>query len=374
MGQRRAVEGLGVTRPGESLGVTRPGEGPGVTQPTPTRRPDPAFWAGRRVLLTGHTGFKGSWAALWLAKLGAQVTGLALAPEGPESHYTLARVGEVLDSHLVDLTDAPAVARVVAEARPQTVLHLAAQALVRRSLADPARTFASNVMGTAHLLDAIRAHAPGAQTLVVTSDKVYANAETGVAFAESAPLGGKDPYSASKAACEIVVASYRASYGLALATARGGNVIGGGDFAADRIVPDLLRAARAGGPVRLRHPWATRPWQHVLDCLTGYLLHAERLGVAPALNFGPMPGTPISVAELAEAVGRRLGLAQSWVHDPVPGSVEAQSLALDSSAARAALGWSDALPGAAAIAATADWYAAYLGGADPVALARDALP
>jgi CDP-glucose 4,6-dehydratase len=353
-------------------------EGLGVTAPLP----DPAFWAGRRVLLTGHTGFKGSWAALWLKRLGAQVTGLALPPEGAEHHYGLARVDETLDGRTADLRDPTAVGAVVRDARPEIVLHMAAQALVRRSLRDPVGTFAANVQGTAHLLDALRAHAPKAAVLVVTSDKVYANDGTGRAFPEDAPLGGKDPYSASKAACEILVASWRASFaqadGMALAAARGGNVIGGGDFAEDRIAPDVLRAARAGRPVVLRHPEATRPWQHVLDCLCGYLLFLERLardpaGAPAALNIGPAPGAPVTVAQLAETLGARLGMDRAWVHEPVPGSVEAPALALDPSRARATLGWRERLPGMAAVAATADWQAAYLRGADARALAEAAL-
>ena len=354
--------------------MTRPGR--------PGRLPDPAFWAGRRVLLTGHTGFKGSWAALWLARLGARVTGLALAPEGPEHHFGLARVGGALDDRRADLRDPDAVAAVVRDARPEIVLHMAAQALVRRSLRDPLGTFATNVQGTGNLLDALRAQAPGAAVLVVTSDKVYANDGSGRAFPEDAPLGGKDPYSASKAACEILVASWRASFareaGMALATVRGGNVIGGGDFAEDRVAPDVLRAARAGRPVVLRHPEATRPWQHVLDCLGGYLLYLESLArdpaaAPPALNIGPAPGAPIPVARLVETLGARLGMPIPWVHEPVPGSVEAPALALDPALAHATLGWRERLPGMAAIAATADWQAAWLGGADARALAETAL-
>jgi CDP-glucose 4,6-dehydratase len=343
--------------------------------------PDPAFWRGRRVLLTGHTGFKGSWAALWLRRLGAEVTGLALPPEA-ESHFALARVAGALDHRMADLRDPAAVAAVARDARPQVVLHMAAQALVRRSLRDPVGTFAANVQGTAHLLDALRTHAPGAAVLVVTSDKVYANDGTGRAFAEDAPLGGKDPYSASKAACEILVASWRASFAgegaLSLATARGGNVIGGGDFAEDRVAADMLRAVRTGVPVVLRHPEATRPWQHVLDCLCGYLLFLERLTGDPAgtpatLNIGPLPGAPVTVARLVEALGARLGMAEAWVHRPVAGSVEAPALALDPSRARATLGWRERLPGMAAVAATADWQAAWLGGAEAADLAEAAL-
>jgi CDP-glucose 4,6-dehydratase len=342
------------------------------------RLPDPGFWAGRQVLLTGHTGFKGSWAALWLSRMGARVTGLALPPEGSLDHFGLAGVADCLDGRTADLRDRAAVAAVVRAAAPELVLHLGAQALVRRGLREPVATFATNVMGTAHLLDALRTHAPGAAVLVATSDKVYANAGTGAAFAEDAPLGGTDPYSASKAACELLAASWRASTGMAVATARAGNVIGGGDFAEDRLVPDLFRAAKAGRPAVLRHPQATRPWQHVLDCLCGYLLHLEALArdpaVAPAaLNIGPVPGAPVTVADLAGAVGRRLGMAVPFVHEPVPGSIEAPALALDPARARAALGWGERLAGPAAVAATADWYGRWMAGEDAGALSRAAL-
>ncbi|SEB05319.1 CDP-glucose 4,6-dehydratase [Rubrimonas cliftonensis] len=343
--------------------------------------PDPAFWAGKRVLLTGHTGFKGSWAALWLRRLGAHATGLALPPEGAENHHDLAHVAKALDGRIADLRDPAAVADVVRAVRPEIVLHLGAQALVRRSLRDPAATFATNVQGTANLLAALGRLAPEAATLVVTSDKVYRNDGTGRAFREDDPLGGKDPYSASKAACELLAASWRASAAaperLPLATARGGNVIGGGDFGEDRLAPDMMRAARAGRPATLRHPEATRPWQHVLDCLCGYLLYLERLAADPAgapraLNIGPGPGAPIAVARLAEALAARLELRRAWVHEPVPGSIEAPALALDVTRAREALGWRERLPGMAAIAATADWQAAYLHGASPRALAEAA--
>ncbi len=336
------------------------------------RLPDPAFWRGRRVLLTGHTGFKGGWTALWLARMGAEVTGLALAPDTEPSLFALAGIAGDVHSQCADLRERQAVADIVAAARPQIVLHLAAQPLVRRSLADPVGTYATNVMGTAHLLDALAERRDLDAVLVVTSDKVYANAETGDAFAETDPLGGKDPYSASKAATEMVVASFRASCfeprGVPLATARGGNVIGGGDFAEDRIVPDVVRAAQAGEAVILRHPEAVRPWQHVLDCVGGYLVYAEALATKAnadrALNFGPETGPAISVGELVAQVQGALGAASGWRHEPVAGSVEARRLKLDSSRARHLLGWRDRLPGHAAVEATARWYARWMSGAD----------
>ncbi|MFA5122781.1 CDP-glucose 4,6-dehydratase [Zavarzinia sp.] len=336
-----------------------------------SRGPDAGFWAGRKVLLTGHTGFKGSWAALWLHRMGARVTGLALAPESP-ALFDLARVGDVVESHLVDLRDQAAVEATVRAAAPEIVLHMAAQPIVRRSLADPVETFATNVLGTVHLLDTLRRVEGLRAVLVITSDKVYANAEAGHAFAESDPLGGKDPYSASKAACEIATSSMARSFlgpaGVRVATARGGNVVGGGDFAADRLVPDAVRALVAGRPLVLRHPEATRPWQHVLDCIAGYLVFAEDLvagrEVPPSLNFGPLPGADVTVGRLAEAVLAALGDTKGYVHEPVPGSVEMKTLAIDSRLARRLLAWRDRITGDLLTDFTAEWYRAWIAGQD----------
>ncbi len=230
---------------------------------------DRGFWAGKRVRLTGHTGCKGSWAAIWLSGMGAEVTGLALPPDQQPSLFDLAEVGQAAESLLVDLRDAAAVEAALAGRAFDLVLHMAAQPIVRASIEDPIGTFGTNVMGTAHLLQALRAQAALQAVLVVTSDKVYANAETGRAFAEADPLGGKDPYSASKAAAEIVTHSFARSVfdaaGVPVATARGGNEIGGGDFSRDRLVADIVRAARGQENVIIRHPEAIRPRQHVLD-------------------------------------------------------------------------------------------------------------
>lgn len=339
---------------------------------------DQNAWAGRRVLLTGHTGFKGAWLALWLERLGAEVHGFALPPESETNLYQLAQVDAHVRSTLGDLCDLAAVKAVVARARPQIVLHLGAQAIVRRSLADPVGTLATNVMGVAHLLEALRAAPDLSTVLVVTSDKVYANDEAGVAFSERAPLGGKDPYSASKAAAEIITRAYAQSFfregGVRIATARGGNVIGGGDYAVDRIVPDIVRAAALGERPVLRMPEATRPWQHVLDCLHGYLMFAQALergeSVPRALNFGPDPTAPITVAELAEEVLAAMGLDTAFERRPLPGSLEMQALAVDSSLARQKLGWRDRLPGRQAISWTADWYRSIRAGQDPLAVTR----
>jgi len=327
-------------------------------------RPAAAFWAGKRVLLTGHTGFKGSWAAIWLARMGAKVTGLALPPDQTPSLYELAGVESVVESLLVDLRDAAAVRAALAGRGFDLVIHMAAQPIVRASVEDPVATFASNVMGTAHLLDALRAGPAPTAILAITSDKVYANAETGRAFAEDDALGGKDPYSASKAAAEIVVASFARTYfdrtPTRLATARGGNVIGGGDFSRDRLAADIVRAARGQQPVVLRHPDATRPWQHVLDCVAGYLVYAQALARDPAtpraLNFGPRAGGPeVTVGELATLAVAALG-APAWRHEPDPQSVEARSLAIDAALAQRTLGFESALAAPEAVAWTMDWY------------------
>lgn len=330
--------------------------------------PDPAFWAGRRVLLTGHTGFKGSWAALWLSMLGAHVIGMALPSDTDPAPGSLLGVLGTIDEHLVDLRDRDAVDGAIRSLRPDIVLHMAAQALVRRSIRDPATTWATNVMGTLNLLEALLAHDIPAPVLVVTSDKVYRNDDSGRAFSEEDRLGGKDPYSTSKAACELLVASHRATWfqprGIPLATVRGGNVIGGGDFSEDRIVPDIVRALRDDREVVLRHPEATRPWQHVLDCLCGYLVYLECLSRDPktpaTLNIGPDFSQEITVGEAVGILGNLLGGRLAWRHQEVPASIEARALRLDSRRARVLLGWENRLSSRTALSWTAEWYAAWL--------------
>jgi CDP-glucose 4,6-dehydratase len=337
---------------------------------------DGTFWAGRRVLVTGHTGFKGAWLSLWLRAMGAQVHGLALPPPSEPSLFDLAGVGEDTTSTICDLRDLSAIRATVRAARPEIVLHLAAQSLVRRSLADPLETLAVNVMGTAHLMEALRDEADVSTILVVTTDKVYANDERGIAFAEDHALGGKDPYSASKASAEHVATAWRESYfrqrGVNVATARGGNVIGGGDYAVDRIVPDIVRAVASGAAPVLRMPDATRPWQHVLDCLAGYLLFVQAIeqgkDVPKALNFGPTSEAPISVCDLTHVMLDALGANGSFIHEPAPGSVEMKTLAVDTTLARARLGWGDRLPGRMAIDWTAAWYRRQRGGEHPRAI------
>ena len=327
--------------------------------------PAAGFWRGRRVLVTGHTGFKGAWLCRMLAVLGAEVTGIALDPEpGPNAFAALGVADVLAADHRADIRDGATLARLVHDARPEVVLHLAAQALVGRGHGDPAGTFASNVTGTIHLLEALRGLKGVAAALIVTSDKVYRNEELGRPFVEADALGGEDPYSASKAAAEIAVASWRASFPTALpplATARAGNVIGGGDFAATRLIPDLVRAQLAGLPLVVRRPDATRPFQHVLDVLRGYLMQAEALAAGsapPALNFGPRDGE-IRVRDVLALWGD-----VAWGAAEGPLMPEATCLALDSMLAGRALGWQPVLDTPRAIAATAAWYAAWRASAD----------
>jgi len=334
-----------------------------------TGRLDPAFWRGRRVLLTGQTGFKGAWGALWLSRMGARVVGFALAPETEPSLYQGAGVAADIDSHIGDLRDRDEVRRVVQAADPEIVLHMAAQAIVRRAFHDPVGTVASNVLGTVHLLDALRTAPSLRVVLVITSDKVYQNRDTGAPFREGDALGGNEIYSASKAAVEFITEAMAQAHfagRVAVATARGGNVIGGGDYAEDRLVPDIVRAAARREPPVLRYPDAVRPWQHVLDCLCAYLVYAQALAADPtlprALNVGPQAQSALSVRDLAESILAALGADRSWRRDTASNPYEAKTLALDSTLLRTRLGWRDALPGAAAIAATAAWYRAISNG------------
>jgi CDP-glucose 4,6-dehydratase len=322
-----------------------------------------SFWAGKRVLLTGHTGFKGAWLALRLVQEGAEVHGLALAPE-PGSLFERARIGELVRSSEVDVRDREAVAR--AAGSPDVVLHLAAEAIVRRSLRDPVTTYAVNVLGTAHVLEAV----PDARAVVVvTSDKCYENREWAWGYREGEPLGGEDPYSSSKAAQELVAGAFRASYGRPIATARAGNVIGGGDHAEDRLVPDLVRAVAAGEPLRVRNPHAVRPWQHVLCPLDGYLVLAERLWEDPSVagpwNFGPADEDAREVAWIADRICERWGEGASWEADGGEHPREAGLLKLDASRARAALGWAPRFGLDRAIDLVVDWHRAVGAGEDP---------
>jgi CDP-glucose 4,6-dehydratase len=337
--------------------------------------PDERFWKDRRVLLTGHTGFKGSWAAAWLKRLGARIVGFALPPDTTPSLWR--GIGEDLldDEVLGDVADLATLRSVVERARPSVVLHLAAQSLVRRSFARPVQTFATNVMGTVHLLEALRGAEGLEAVLVVTSDKVYADNGIGRPHIEADPLGGSDPYSASKAAAEMAVASYSAffaSCGAGIATARAGNVIGGGDWSEDRLVPDVWRAASLRQPLFLRNPDAIRPWQHVLEPLAGYLGYAEALAegreLPASLNFGPPPGQGRTVAELAEAMADALGGQIAWRKDDRPAPAETSFLSVDSTCAAQALGWRPRLSCAEAVDWSARWYCDWQDGSDPLQL------
>ena len=305
---------------------------------------DPDFWKGKRVLLTGHTGFKGAWLNQWLRLLGADVHGFSLGPKTePHLHGLLGH--DDAQSTIGDLKDPAAINEVVKRHKPQIVLHLAAQALVRRSYRDPLESFATNVMGTANLLEALRSCDNLEAVLVVTSDKAYENDERGAPFREGDPLGGKDPYSASKGCQEIVTHSYARSFfaekGVAVATARAGNVIGGGDWSEDRLMTDVIHAFYNKQDIVLRNPLATRPWQHVLEPLGGYLVYAQALATkgttVPALNFGPDGSAKVQI--VVEKMLELWGGANKWVLDGAEQPAEAHALALDVSLVRETLGW-----------------------------------
>jgi CDP-glucose 4,6-dehydratase len=340
---------------------------------------DPVFWQGRRVFLTGHTGFKGGWLALWLQGLGAEVHGYALPPETDPALFHLARVGDGMATTLGDVRDGAGLASALAAARPEVVLHLAAQALVRRSYQDPVGTFGTNVMGTVNLLEAVRAVPEVRAVVLVTTDKCYENREWPWGYREDEALGGHDPYAGSKACAELVAAAYRRSFfppaeyprhRVAVASARAGNVLGGGDWAADRLVPDFLRALDAGRPAVIRCPDAVRPWQHVLEPLSGYLelaeaLHRQGPACAEAWNFGPWDQDARPVRWVVERLATLWGPGASWhVETPAPGAHEAGLLKLDSSKARARLGWRPRWPLGRALEAVVEWHRAFRAHAD----------
>lgn len=311
------------------------------------------FWHGKTVLVTGHTGFKGSWLSLWLSQLGANVVGYALAPSSAKTHFVVSRVGERIRSIVADVCDRDRLDESLAEHRPDVVFHLAAQSLVRPSYADPIETFRTNVLGTATVLEAIRQHPSAKAVVIVTSDKSYENREWLWGYRETDRLGGRDPYSASKGCAELVAASFRSSYfhpddhgrhGIGVATARAGNVIGGGDWAIDRLIPDVLEAHDRSEELVIRNPSAVRPWQFVLEPLDGYMVLAERLysdgpGFSEAWNFGPAEGDALAVETLVQRLGGHLGGGISYRVERDAALHEATQLRLDCSKASAKLGW-----------------------------------
>lgn len=333
--------------------------------------PDTGFWAGKRVLLTGHTGFKGSWLSLWLKRLGAEVTGISLAPETNPSLFTLTRP-DLKQSHFEDIRHAERLSDLVKAAAPEIVFHLGAQALVRASYRDPLDTFATNVQGTANVLEAVRQTGSVQVVVAITTDKVYRNLEQAFPYRETDHLGGHDPYSASKAASELVIASYRDAFlrekGIAIASARAGNVIGGGDWSSDRLLPDAARAWQAGDTLQVRRPDAKRPWQHVLEPLCAYLVLAERLwsdvSLAGPFNFGPASHEAAPVREVIEIARASYGSGAVEYGDGTDGPHEASWLALETAKARHVLGIQPRWNLVEAVDRTMQWYHAQHGGAD----------
>lgn len=331
-----------------------------------------AFWQGKRVLITGHTGFKGGWLSIWLQHLGAEVVGYSLPPVGTPNLFTVAAVADGMTSIFDDIRNLDTLLAAFDKHRPEVVFHLAAQSLVRASYADPVATYATNVVGTVHVLEAARRYADVRAFVNVTSDKCYENRERMLPYRESDTLGGRDPYSSSKACAELVTAAYRDSFfsgssvKLAVATARAGNVIGGGDWAQDRLVPDFVRAIERKEPLVVRNPNAVRPWQHVLEPAAGYLLLAERLWhdglrYAQAWNFGPSIDDAKPVQWMVERLVQLWGDGARWTVDTSPQPHEAQSLMLDSAKARERLGWRPRWTIDKAMASTGEWYKAYWG-------------
>lgn len=339
---------------------------------------DADFWRNKRVLLTGHTGFKGAWMALWLEQMGAQVFGLGLAPDSDPSLHQLLQPADGVVSTIGDIRDAKTVEDVIGQADPEIVIHMAAQALVRRSYREPVETLSSNVMGTVNVMEGLRKAKNLDVALCITSDKVYQNTDDGIAFAEDAPLGGDDPYSASKACQELVAQSWAKSFfadrATIIATARAGNVIGGGDFSEDRLIPDIYRSLASGEKLTLRSPDATRPWQHVLDLNAGYLIYIQHLSqnrtAAPlALNFGPPVGDTYTVGAVTEKMMGAFGMDAT--PDVKPSKLKEKTLlSVDAGLAREVLGWSEKLNVDETVRWTADWYGAYLSGTDPKDVTR----
>ncbi len=325
----------------------------------------PQFWHGKQVLLTGHTGFKGAWLAFWLSQMGATVSGISLPPPSSTPNlFTLANISQLTNSHFADIRDADAVSNIVKKTKPEIVVHLAAQALVRPGYTDPLGTFSTNVMGTANILNSLRGIDSVKVAVVVTTDKVYKNLERNEPYCEADVLGGCDPYSASKAASEIVISSYRDAYlaeqGVAVASARAGNVVGGGDWSKDRLIPDAVRAWDSNLPLEIRRPKAVRPWQHVLEPLNSYLVLAEELygnlSLAGAYNFGPKTNEAATVQAVIELANQAYGLGSISWGDGTRGPHEAGLLSLEISKAQEILGISPRWNLQQTIVRTMGWY------------------
>lgn len=339
---------------------------------------DPHFWRGRQVFVTGHTGFKGSWLCLWLHRLGADVHGYALEPPTDPALFLTARIAELVDSRIGDVRDLDRLRRAMSEVQPEIVIHMAAQTLVRASYEHPVETFSTNVLGTVHLLESVRTVPSVRAVVVVTSDKCYFNEEWVWGYREDSRLGGEDPYSSSKGCAELATLAYRKSFfdpdrqrgSAIIATARAGNVIGGGDWAPDRLLPDILRSLLRDEPTLIRHATATRPWQHVLEPLQGYLVLAERLSsdrgqdFASGWNFGPMESSERTVGWIIRNMYDLWGVDFDWVRDENPGPPESTFLKLDASKARAHLGWRPKLDLPTTLEWIVAWTRAYQRGED----------
>jgi CDP-glucose 4,6-dehydratase len=346
--------------------------------------PNPSIWNGRKVLVTGHTGFKGSWLCLWLESLGAKVTGYALAPPTEPNLFEQAKVASSMRSVCADVRDFPQLNSVIEQCRPDVIFHMAAQSVVRRGYEDPIETYSSNVMGTVHVLESIRQLKLRCAVVNVTSDKCYENREWIWGYRENEPMGGRDPYSNSKSCAELVTTAYRNSFfppdslqqhGIALASARAGNAIGGGDWTSDQLIPDLMRAFLAGKPCLIRNPSAVRPWQFVLEPLRGYIQLAERLSqldsqFASGWNFGPAESDAKPVEWIADNLVRLWGTGAAWNLDASSHPREAHFLKLDASKARASLNWHPVLPLESALEWIVEWWRGFQAGADVRNLTR----
>lgn len=343
--------------------------------------PNINFWRGKRVLITGHTGFKGSWLAIWLHRLGAKLIGISLQPGGNPNLFDLAKVHQLCSSHICDIRDYQKLSRLIKKAKPEIVFHMAAQPLVRQSYRLPLETFNTNLMGTAHVLDALRGIEGVLSVVMITTDKVYRNNEWNWAYREDDILGGHDPYSASKAASELIISSYRDSFlneqGIPVASARAGNVIGGGDWSTDRLIPDAVRAWQSGEPLRIRSPNAIRPWQHVLEPLAGYLALAAAMAegkklnkkeICSSFNFGPDTNSAATVRETITLAQTKYGSGVVHFEDNNGGPYEAGILTLDVAKARALLGIGPRWSLAETVRRTMEWYRDHYHGADAYAL------